>query len=94
MATCAALLAGCSSGKKDEQIASLQGQVKTLEASVKQSNQRNDTLQEQVTDLDGKLRDAQGEADDLRVKLERANKDSDPEQVARLQKRIGKLVKL
>ena len=91
MATCAALLAGCSSGKKDEQIATLQGQVKTLEASVKQSNQRNDTLQEQVTDLDGKLRDAQGEADDLRVKLERANKESDPEQVALLQKRIGEL---
>ncbi|MCB9895069.1 MAG: hypothetical protein H6839_11515 [Planctomycetes bacterium] len=89
-AACVALLAGCSA-EKDEKIASLQGQVKSLEANVQHTNARNETLQDQVTELDGKLHDAETEADELRLKLQKASKDDNSEEVARLNKRIGEL---
>jgi outer membrane murein-binding lipoprotein Lpp len=80
---CVALIAGCAK-QDDQKLAALQAQVKTLEESRDQTEQRNETLQEQVTDLDGKLRDAKAEADGLRLKLEdgRAANDEEKDKLA------------
>jgi hypothetical protein len=93
---CLALLAGCAQ-KDDAQVEALQAQVKTLEESKAQADQRNETLQDQVTELDGKVRDAKAEADGLRLKLDDARlavddeKDKLAERIVQLEAEVERL---
>lgn len=65
---CGALLAGCGQ-KPDDRVATLEGEVKSLTVELEQQQARNETLQDQVTKLDGDLRDSRGNADDLALKI-------------------------
>ena len=65
---CGVLLAGCGQ-KPDDRVATLEGEVKALTVELEQEQARNETLQDQVTKLDGDLRDSRGDADELALKV-------------------------
>ena len=89
-AACTLMIAGCTNDS-EEKVASLQAQVTTLEASLKHTNARNETLQDQLTELDSQLHEAKSQADDLRLELQRAPEAVDADELGRLNNRIKQL---
>jgi len=83
------LVAGCA--KEDSRVASLEGQLRKLEAEKEQADSRAEELQGQLADRDTRLSTAASEADALRLQLERAQAAGDNGETGKLKLRIDEL---
>ncbi|MBZ0137715.1 MAG: hypothetical protein K8I27_15220 [Planctomycetes bacterium] len=87
------VLAACGRADEPEKVASMQAQIQTLEEDNKKLRAENDTLQEQRTDYDTRLRDVTGERDALTKKLRdlESAPAKAPEETNELKQRISAL---